>query len=68
MGKIISQISHLGRQQPRLRKEIILQGKRLMHIHQVPGQVMLLGDALNARIHIDFLVRKQLREETCCYC
>lgn len=64
---MIAQISKLSRQHPRFGEKVILLGEFLVHLHQIFGQQVFLGDALDARVHINFLVGMQLLEEIDCY-
>ena len=64
---MIAQISKLSRQHPRFGGKVILLGEFLVHLHQIFGQQVFLGDALDARVHINFLVGMQLLEEIDCY-
>ena len=53
----------LNRQYPGFREEIVLVGKLFVHPHQISRKHMFLCDALDARVHVHFLVGMQLREK-----
>lgn len=54
--KLILKLSHFIRQNPSLRKEVILILKQLKHPHQVPAQIIFPGQRIHPRVVVDSLI------------
>lgn len=63
MRPVVPEVGELTRQQPRLGKEVVFLWKHFVHAHQVSGQVVLLRDATDTRIHVYLLIRLQFLKE-----
>ena len=61
--KLILEVDDIAGEHPGLREKVELLGEGPLHAHQVPRQVVLLGDRVHARVVIHLLVRAHLGEE-----
>lgn len=55
--EIIAQLNLLAGQNKGLGEKVVVMWKLFVHAHKVLGEVVFLSDALDARIHVDFLVQ-----------
>ena len=61
--KLILEVEDVAGEHPGLREKVELLGKGPLHAHQVPRQVVLLGDGVHAGVVIYLLVGVHLGEE-----